>query len=58
MPNNEHDAAEPQERTMDKPFAIVDGQLYINEALISDNAVGIVRIGVIAFKRSLSPFQA
>lgn len=43
---------------MDKPFAIVDGQLYINEALISDNAVGIVRIGVIAFKRSLSPFQA
>lgn len=58
MRNNEHDAAEPQERTMDKSFAIVDGQLYINEALIGENAVGIVRIGVIAFKRSRSPFQA
>ena len=29
---------------MDKPFAIVDGQLYINEAMIGDNTVGMVRI--------------
>lgn len=29
---------------MDKPFAIVDGQLYINEAMIGDSAVGMVRI--------------
>ena len=41
MPNNEHDAAEPQERTMDKPFAIVDGQIYINEALIGNNSVAL-----------------
>ncbi|MBC3197037.1 phage tail tip fiber protein [Pseudomonas poae] len=29
---------------MDKPFAIVDGQLYINEAMIGDSTVGMVRI--------------
>lgn len=29
---------------MDKPFAIVDGQLYINEAMIGDGTVGMVRI--------------
>ncbi len=29
---------------MDKPFAIVDGQLYINESMIGDSAVGMVRI--------------
>ncbi|MBC8782821.1 phage tail tip fiber protein [Pseudomonas fluorescens] len=29
---------------MDKPFAVVDGQLYINEAMIGDSTVGMVRI--------------
>lgn len=29
---------------MDKPFAIVDGQLYINEAMIGESTVGMVRI--------------
>ncbi|MGL4273362.1 hypothetical protein [Pseudomonas sp. AU8050] len=29
---------------MDKPFAIVDGQLYINEAMIGEGTVGMVRI--------------
>ena len=29
---------------MDKPFAIVDGQLYINEAMIGDDTIGMVRI--------------
>ena len=29
---------------MDKPFAIVNGQLYINEAMIGDSTVGMVRI--------------
>lgn len=29
---------------MDKPFAIVDGRLYINEAMIGDSAVGMVRV--------------
>ena len=29
---------------MDKPFAIVDGQLYINEAMIGEGMVGMVRI--------------
>ena len=29
---------------MDKPFAIVDGQLYISEALIGDSIVGMVRV--------------
>ena len=29
---------------MDKPFAIVDGKLYINEAMIGDSTVGMVRI--------------
>lgn len=29
---------------MDKPFAIVDGQLYINEAMIGSSTVGMVRI--------------
>lgn len=29
---------------MDKPFAIVDGQLYINEDWIGDSAVGMVRV--------------
>lgn len=29
---------------MDKPFAIIDGQLYIHEALIGDSTVGKIRI--------------
>ena len=29
---------------MNQPFAIVDGQLYINEAMIGDSSVGMVRI--------------
>ena len=29
---------------MDKPFAIVDGQLYINEAMIGEGTFGMVRI--------------
>ena len=44
MQNDQHDAALPQEIPMDKPFSIVDGQLYINEAMIGDSTVGMVRI--------------
>lgn len=29
---------------MDKPFAIIDGQLYINETMIGESTVGMVRI--------------
>ncbi|NWB40933.1 hypothetical protein HX815_11490 [Pseudomonas sp. E6002] len=29
---------------MDKPFAIVDGKLYINEALIGDSTIGMVKV--------------
>ena len=29
---------------MDKPFAIVDGQLYIKESMIGESTVGMVRI--------------
>ncbi|MGL4274402.1 MAG: hypothetical protein ACRCTO_19100 [Pseudomonas paracarnis] len=29
---------------MDKPFAIVDGQLYINESMIGESTAGMVRI--------------
>lgn len=46
---------------MDKPFAIVDGQLYINEAMIGDSAVGMVRISddrVQVLSQSLSSLSA
>lgn len=29
---------------MDKPFAIVDGQLYINQDMVGDSTVGMVRV--------------
>ena len=29
---------------MDKPFSIVDGQLYINESMIGESTAGMVRI--------------
>lgn len=29
---------------MNKPFAIIDGQLYINETMIGESTVGMVRI--------------
>lgn len=29
---------------MDKPFAIVDGKLYINETLIGDSTIGMVKV--------------
>ncbi len=29
---------------MDKPFAIVDGKLYINEALIGDSTIGMIKV--------------
>ncbi|MFQ6346039.1 hypothetical protein ACQRBV_22580 [Pseudomonas sp. R11F] len=46
---------------MDKPFAIVDGQLYINEVMIGGSTVGMVRVTddrIQALSQSVSTLNA
>jgi len=45
---------------MEKMFAVVDGQLYINEAYLTDSTVGMVRISdqrVEALDQSIASFS-